>query len=138
MSAPSPAKKLCLSPCSGRGKKNVQLQAEFEPAGGDRVRCKRCKDKWFRESVQVNISSGMAEAAAIADVSARVPPVSSVPTFNKAGTETLKGHLLKVHDEDVGFGKSPSGQSTLQAAFQNPTKKSPSDVKAALVSISMS
>ena len=55
---PSPAKS-SLPLSTGHGKKIVQLQLEFEPAGLDRVRCRRCKEKWFAESIHVATQSGL-------------------------------------------------------------------------------
>ena len=67
-----------------------------------------------------------------AEVSGRVPSPASVPSFAKAGTESMKNHLMKFHPQpvEVSHSTQPSIMHSLQTFVH---KGNENQVKAALV-----
>ena len=98
--SPSPSKKICLPATSARGVKNEAIAAFFTEYIPGRKRCTPCYDKWFAEWVEVLNSQGKTETAARSEMLAREPPVESVPNFVKAGTDSIRIHLIKHHHDD--------------------------------------
>ena len=89
------------------GTLNVSGRNRFlQPLQPGKRRCRLCYQKWFEESTVVAMSQGQSHVEAHKSVMARIPPLQSVPSFAKAGTDTLRSHLVKIH----GFQVEPISQ----------------------------
>ena len=95
-------KKLCPS---SRGKKDFAVHSQYDEVERGKLRCRLCYQKWFEESIVVAMPQRQ-NVEAHKSVMARIPPLQSVPSFAKAGTDTLRSHLVKIH----GFQVEPISQ----------------------------
>ena len=92
---PPALKKICLE--GQRGKKYTELHEAYEEVSPGRLQCRAWYHVWLRDSVKVATDNGGSAVAAEVRLRRQTPPRKSVPTFAKAGTQTLKNPHAASH-----------------------------------------
>ena len=117
----NPPKTLKIAPKTGKGNKDIGLHSHFSPVPGSesRVRCKACYKAWMGNWLQQTCGDLQKEGRLLllpTVLREVVPPANLVPSFNKAGTNTLRSHLMKEHGAEIESGPEKK-QIAIAASF---------------------